>query len=151
MAGVVALDDGGGGGRDVRSGAVVLLQAPGDRAGVLLTAVKDRSDGLILLGPQPGNCEVIAAEKLDLHSGDLPELRCPACGKSHASRVNDNLAEIGFRLSNGFDGRACFSRRGGEHANFFITSEEVRPYGENVDTYSNLKFFGAGEVESRDR
>ncbi|MBI5488883.1 MAG: hypothetical protein HY905_16235 [Deltaproteobacteria bacterium] len=117
---------------------------------VILTAVKDRSHGLILLSPQPGNYEVIAAEELNLRSGDLLELRCPACGKSLASRVNDNLAEIGFRLSNGLDGRAAFSRRVGEHATFFITSEEVRSYGENADTYSTLNFFGAGEVESRD-
>ncbi|MBI5490981.1 MAG: hypothetical protein HY905_26860 [Deltaproteobacteria bacterium] len=56
-----------------------------------------------------------------------------------------------FRLSNGLDDRACFSRLVGEHAAFLMTSEEVRSDGENADTYSNLTFFGAGEVKSRDR
>ena len=117
---------------------------------VILTAVKDQRAGLILLSPQPGNYAVIAADELDLHSSDRLDLRCPACGKSLDSRVNENLAEIGFRLSNGLDGRAHFSRRMGEHATFFITSEEVRSYGENADVYSCLNFFGAGEVESPD-
>lgn len=118
---------------------------------VILTAVKDQRPGLILLSSQPGNYAVIAADELDLHPGDLLDLRCPACGKSLTSRVNDNLAEIGFRLSNGLDGRAHFSRRVGEHATFFITSEDVRSYGENADTYSNLNFFGAGDVETPDQ
>jgi hypothetical protein len=115
---------------------------------VILTAVKDGKAGLILLSPQPGNYEVISAEELALRTGDRLDLRCPVCSRSLISRVNENLAELGFRLTNGMDGRAHFSRNYGEHATFFITKEEVRTYGENADVYSNLNFFGAGEVET---
>jgi len=115
---------------------------------VILTAVKDGKGGLILLSPQPGNYEVISAEELALRTGDRLDLRCPVCSRTLISRVNDNLAELGFRLTNGMEGHAYFSRRYGEHATFFITKEEVRTYGENADVYSNLNFFGAGQVET---
>jgi hypothetical protein len=118
---------------------------------VILTAVKDGRGGMILLSPQPGNYEVIAAPELDLRPGDMIDLRCPVCAKRLLSRINENLAEIGFRMTNGLDGRAHFSRRVGEHATFFITSEEIRSYGENADVYSNLNFFGAGDVETPQR
>jgi len=114
---------------------------------VILTAVKDGRGGLILLSPQPGNYEVISAEELGLLAGDRLDLRCPVCSRSLLSRVNENLVDIGFRLTNGMEGRAYFSRRYGEHATFFITKEEVRTYGENADVYSSLNFFGAGQVE----
>jgi len=115
---------------------------------VILTAIMNGRGGLILLSPQPGNYEVLAAQELDLRPGDVIDLHCPVCSKSLVSRVNEKLAEIGFRLTNGMDGRAHFSRRFGEHATFFITSEEVRSYGEDADHYSGLNFFGAGEVET---
>jgi hypothetical protein len=115
---------------------------------VILTAIKNERGGMILLSPQPGNYEVIAAQELDLRPGDVLDLHCPVCSKSLVSRINEKLAEIGFRLTNGMDGRAHFSRRVGEHATFFITSEEVRSYGEDADQYSSLNSFGAGEVET---
>jgi predicted RNA-binding Zn-ribbon protein involved in translation (DUF1610 family) len=115
---------------------------------IILAAVKEGAAGLLLFSPTPGNYEVIAPEELELQPGDRLDFRCPVCGKSLISRANDNFAELGFRLSNGTDGRVHFARRYGEHATFYITKEEVRSYGENADVYSNLNFFGAGTVET---
>lgn len=114
---------------------------------VILAVRKQQAQGLILLSPQPGNYEVIAADELGLRPGDRIALHCPVCQKDLASRVNQNLTEIGFRMSNGTEGRVNFSRRYGERATFFITTEEVRSYGEDADAYTNLNFFGAGQPE----
>lgn len=117
-------------------------------AKVILTARKEQVEGLILLSPQPGNYQVIAADELDLRPGDLLELRCPVCRHGLISPVNGNLAEIGFRMTNGAEGRVRFSRRFGEHATFFVTREEIRSYGEHADVYSALNFFGSGPLEA---
>jgi len=115
---------------------------------IILAASREGASGLLLFSPQPGNYEVIAPDELPLRPGDRLDFRCPVCGKSLTSRANENLAELGFRLSNGTEGRVHFARRYGEHATFYITTEEVRSYGENADAYSNLNFFGAGTVET---
>jgi hypothetical protein len=111
---------------------------------VILTATKGSTSGLLLFSPQPGNYQAIVADELDLRPGDRIDLRCPVCCRSLTSCVNENLAELGFRLTNGTEGRVHFARRFGEQATFFITREEVRSYGENVGTYGDLNFFGAG-------
>jgi hypothetical protein len=115
---------------------------------VILSAATPRGSGLILLSPQPGNYVAIGADELALQQGDLVEFRCPVCRAGLTSRVNAKFAEIGFRMTNGVEGRVDFSRRYGEHATFFVTHEEVRSYGEDAGTYAGFNFFGAGQPDT---
>lgn len=111
---------------------------------IVLTAQKDRAQGLILFSPQPGNYDAIVPDDLRLQPGDLVEFRCPVCGTDLTSSRNPNLAEIGFRFASGDEGRVGFSRRYGEQATYFVTQEDVKTYGEHAGLYGGMNYFGAG-------
>ena len=111
---------------------------------IILTFIAKSGQGLILFSPQPGNYSVIVPEAARFRQGEAVQFNCPVCHAEITSAVNKNLAEIGFRFSNGLEGRVSFSRRYGEHATYFVTQEEIRTYGENAQVYSQVNFFGEG-------
>ena len=111
---------------------------------IILALASGRRKSLILLSPRPGDYSVILPPDLTLRRGEEVDFFCPACGKSLRSEASAHLAEIGFRLEDGSQGRVNFSRRFGEHATFFVTRERVRAYGENAAMYGEANFFGAG-------
>lgn len=107
---------------------------------ILAAAVRD-SRGLLLLSPTPGNYDMIVPQGLTLPEGALVELRCPICQASLKSALDDNLAEVCFRMSNGTEGRVDFSRRVGEHATYVISHETIRSYGDQAPRYRAVNFF----------
>ena len=109
---------------------------------VVLTAVKGKKRGLILLSPQPGNYRVFASETLELEEGDRVTLLCPVCHEDLKSKVNGNLVEMIYRDTRGEEGRVNISRNYGEHATYFVTQEEVRSFGDDADEYGACNFFG---------
>ena len=113
---------------------------------IVLTSVCSGHRGLLLLSPQPGNYEVIFSEELKFANGAAVDLYCPVCAESLQSKIDPKLARIDFRTEEGEEGHVCFSRTVGEHATWFITSDEVSAFGDDVDSFNGLNFFGAGTV-----
>lgn len=116
------------------------LLNPGTK--IILTARSGEKLGLVLFSPQPGNYNAIVPDELMLKPGDLVELRCPVCGASLDSRYNENLAHIDFVKEDGEAGQVNFSRRFGERATYFVTSETIRSYGPDAARYGGFNFFG---------
>ena len=111
---------------------------------IIMTMVKKTQRGLALFSPRPGNYNVILSDDIHLKPGDMVDFHCPVCGGNLKSEASKNLAELGFRLEDGSNGRVNFSRKFGEQATYFVTSENVRSFGENAEVYSNVNFFGEG-------
>lgn len=114
---------------------------------IILTMVKGDRRGLALLSPQPGNYDMIRPKDLVLPPGELIEIRCPVCHADLTSKVDPNLARIGFERTDGTRGWVDFSRVSGEHATFFVTSEAVHSYGKNAEVYGGVNFFGEGQPD----
>jgi hypothetical protein len=108
---------------------------------IILAAASGATRGLLLLSPTPGNYDMIVSRGLSLDEGALVDLRCPICQASLHSALDDNLAEVCFRLDNGTHGRVDFSRRVGEHATYVISRETIRSYGDQAPRYSGVNFF----------
>ena len=111
---------------------------------VILAAYRSETRGLVLLSPQPGNYQAIISDDLPMRAGDLVEFHCPVCGHLLTASHDENLAEMDFRFSTGLEGKVYFSRRYGEHATYFVASDDVRAFGEHVNDSGGVNFFGAG-------
>lgn len=109
---------------------------------IILSSRKGDVHGLILMSPRPGEYDAIAAGELMLANGDRVDFYCPLCRADLTSRVDDNLAELGMRTTDGAEGRVDFSRVYGEHATYLVMRGEVRRYGSHADQYTGRNFFG---------
>ena len=69
------------------------------------------------------------------------------CGENLQSEIDPKLACINYRTDTGEEGQVCFSRTVGEHATWFVTSDEVSAYGEHAESFNGLNFFGEGTKE----
>jgi len=98
---------------------------------------------LLLLSPQPGNYQVIAPESFRLKKHDELQFYCPLCSADLTSARNAAMAEIAFSGPSDQRGTVVFSRVMGHHETYFVTSDEVRPYGEHA-ARDTLNFWGAG-------
>lgn len=98
---------------------------------------------LLLFSPQPGNYHVIVPESFPLKKNDEVRFFCPLCGRDLTSKRNRMMAELHFTTAGGQAGTAVFSRIFGHHETYFVTKEEVRPYGEHAVS-RGLNFWGAG-------
>ncbi len=109
---------------------------------IILSARKGDAKGIVLLSPRPGEYAAIAAPELGLETGDRVDFHCPLCGASLTSRLDDNLAELGYRGPDGEQGRIDFSRIYGEHATYIVLHGEVRTFGAHASAYQKINFFG---------
>ncbi len=110
---------------------------------IILRAEYEKHKGLILFSPQPGNYDAIIPEHFKIKRKAMVRFGCPICGRELTSNRDRTMAEIGFTTETGAEGRVVFSRIYGHHATYFITDEEVRPFGEHIDA-TGVNFWGEG-------
>ncbi len=110
---------------------------------IILRAEYDGHRGLFLFSPQPGNYDCIVPEGFHLKKKAMVRFHCPVCGKDLTSRRDRTMAEIHFTTESGNEGTVVFSRVYGHHATYFITDEEVKTYGEDIDD-DGVNFWGVG-------
>jgi hypothetical protein len=110
---------------------------------IILRAKLHGRRGLLLFSPQPGNYDVIAPEVFNLRKKDVVEFSCPICGEDLTSPRRKAHAEICFEYSTGTSGTVVFSKVFGHHETYFVTSEEVRSYGEHASS-EGLNYWGVG-------
>ena len=100
---------------------------------IVLRAEHQGRRELILFSPQPGNYDVTIPETLQLRTKDRVRLSCPICAADLTSKRDENMAEIHFRTDpSGTEGTVVFSRTYGRHETYFVTSEEVKKFGEHA-------------------
>jgi hypothetical protein len=111
---------------------------------VILTAVKDQRAGLILLSPQPGNFKFVLDPGVasTLQPGAAVKFACPACAADLTSQANRKFAELNLVVPGQEPRRVEFSRIYGTHATFIVSGDAVKAYGEDVDDYKRINFFG---------
>ncbi len=110
---------------------------------IVLRAEVDKHRALILFSPQPGNYDAIFPDDFPLKKKSQVRFSCPICSKDLTSNRDRTMAEIQFKSSTGAEGTVVFSRVYGHHATYFITDEDVKPYGEHYEE-DNVNFWGAG-------
>ncbi len=100
--------------------------------------------GLILLSPQPGNFKFVLDPGVEatLRPGAAVHFACPACAADLTSRANRKFAELSLVVPGQEPCRVEFSRLYGTHATFIVAGDRVKAYGENVDDYRRVNFFG---------
>jgi hypothetical protein len=101
--------------------------------------------GLILLSPQPGNFKFVLDPGVEaaLKPGAAVKFACPACAADLTSRANRQFAELSLVAPGQEPRRVEFSRRYGTHATFVLSGDRMKAYGEDVDDYRRINFFGA--------
>jgi hypothetical protein len=114
------------------------------RGDVVLTGMKGKKRGLVLLNPEPGNYQAYVATALGLKIGDKIDFLCPVCQAAMKSPADKNLVQLAFKSDRGDEGVVTFSRVYGEHATYFLERGKVRSFGENAALYGDLNFFGEG-------
>jgi predicted RNA-binding Zn-ribbon protein involved in translation (DUF1610 family) len=100
--------------------------------------------GLILLSPQPGNFKYVLDPGVEalLQTGASVKFTCPACSADLTSRANRHFAELNLLVAGQGPRRVEFSRLYGTHATFVVSGDRVKAYGEDVDDYRRVNFFG---------
>ena len=100
--------------------------------------------GLILLSPQPGNFKFVLDPGVEatLKPGVAVTFACPACAVDLTSRADRQFAELNLVVPGQEPRRVEFSRRYGTHATFIVSGDQVKAYGEDVDDYRRINFFG---------
>ena len=111
---------------------------------ILLAARYGRKRGMMLLSPQPGNFWFICDFELRsaLKPGAMVSLSCPVCAEDLTSSTSKNLAELRLMAHGKTYKRVEFSRRYGEQATFIVDGDNVVTYGDDVELYDELNFFG---------
>lgn len=103
---------------------------PSDK--IILKGIHANSRGLFLFSPRPGNYDVRIPPGFTLKRGDEVTFSCPVCSGDLTSAKDAEWATLGFRVPSGQQGTVVFSKVYGRRATFFITEEEMRPYGEDA-------------------
>lgn len=100
--------------------------------------------GLILLSPQPGNFKFVLDPGVEaaLQQGAAVKFACPACAADLTSRANRQFAELNLVAPGQAPRRVEFSRIYGTHATFIVFGDRVKAYGEDVDDFRRINFFG---------
>ncbi len=100
--------------------------------------------GLILLSPQPGNFKFVVDPGIEaiLELGAAVKFACPACAADLTSPANRQFAELNLVVPGQEPRRVEFSRLYGTHATFIVSGDQVKAYGEDVDDYRRVNFFG---------
>ncbi len=110
---------------------------------IILRAEFEGTRGLMLFSPQPGNYEAIIPPSFKLRKKATVRFSCPICAKDLTSARGRTWAEIRYATDAGNDGWVVFSRVYGHQATYFITDEEVRPYGKH-SAEEALNYWGEG-------
>jgi len=110
---------------------------------IILKTERAGRAALLLFSPQPGNYDLIVPESFRLKKGDEVQFSCPLCSRDLTSKRDPTMAEIRFVCPNGPSGTVVFSRVVGHHETYFVTKEEVKPYGEHARPQA-INFWGAG-------
>lgn len=112
---------------------------------IVLVASYRRRKGLILLSPKPGNFQFVWDDHLAevVEPGTRINFSCPVCHADLTSPANREFAEIYQDAVDHKPRRLVFSRQYGTHATFVDKGDVVAAYGENVEDYDRINFFGA--------
>lgn len=112
---------------------------------IVLVASHRRRKGLILLSPKPGNFQFVWDEHLAevIGPGAKVTFSCPVCAADLTSAANRDFSELYLDTDTKKPRRILFSRQHGTHATFIDKGDVTAAYGENVEAYDRLNFFGA--------
>lgn len=112
---------------------------------IILLASHRQRKGLILLSPQPGNFRFVCDEHLSeiVKPGTKLKFMCPVCTSDITSAVDPEFAELFLDAPNQTPRRMFFSRQYGTHATFIDKGDVIAAYGENVEDYDRINFFGS--------
>jgi len=112
---------------------------------IILLATHRRRKGLILLSPQPGNFQFFWDDQLAevVKPGTRIKFLCPVCSSDLTSAVNPEFAELFLDVQDQNPRRMFFSRQFGTHATFIDKGDVIAAYGENVEDYDRINFFGS--------
>jgi len=112
---------------------------------IVLVASHRRRKGLILLSPQPGNFQFVWDEHLSevVSTGTKVTFSCPVCSTDLTAQGNRDFAELYLDTESKRPRRLYFSRQFGTHATFIDKGDVVAAYGENVEDYDRINFFGS--------
>lgn len=101
--------------------------------------------GMILLSPQPGNFKFILDPGMaaTLQPGAAVKFACPACAADLTSAANRKFAALHLVVAGQEPRRVEFSRIYGTHATFVLSGDSIKAYGEDVDSYRRINFFGS--------
>jgi hypothetical protein len=110
---------------------------------VILRAERKSHAALFLFSPQPGNYDVTVPSGFKLVKGERVKFSCPICSHDLTSARDRDMAEIDFVGPSGRSGTVVFSRQYGHHETYFVTREDVRPFGEHLAP-EGVNFWGTG-------
>jgi hypothetical protein len=99
--------------------------------------------GLILLSAKPGDYRLIVDEDFPLQKGDLCEFFCPVCGSTLTSQSHEHFCELLLDKGEPVPSLVEFSRVYGKHATFILDGRDMTAYGEDIDDFEGINFFGA--------
>lgn len=111
---------------------------------VLVVSYRQRK-GLILLSPQPGNFRFVCDDHVAevVKPGAKVKFACPVCSADLTSGVNRDFAELYLDQPDKKPRRMFFSRTYGTHATFIDKGDVIAAYGENVEDFDRINFFGS--------
>ena len=100
--------------------------------------------GIILLSPQLGNFKFVLDPQVEagLTTGTVVKFACPVCAADLTSRANRQFAELHVVAPGQAPRRVWFNRAHGTHATFIVAGDRVKAYGEDVDDFRRVNFFG---------
>jgi hypothetical protein len=112
---------------------------------IVLVASYRQRKGLILLSPQPGNFKFVCDEHVSevIKPGTKVKFHCPVCSNDLTSAANKDFAEVFLDTGDKQPRRLYFSRAYGTHATFIDKGDVIAAYGENVEDYDRINFFGS--------
>lgn len=112
---------------------------------IVLRAEASGHRALFLFSPQPGNYDVVIPEGFRLRREQTVRFACPVCARDLTSKRDPSLAEIACRWGS-TQATVAFSQTFGHHATYFITTEQVRSFGEHA-VQQDMNFWGEGPGE----
>ncbi len=112
---------------------------------IVLVASHRQRKGLILLSPQLGNFQFVIDDHVAevVKAGTKVKFSCPVCAADLTSGLNRDFAEIYLDSPDKKPRRMLFSRSFGTHATFVDKGDVTATYGEDVEDYDRINFFGS--------